>query len=74
MILFTLMNIGEISDYIARRRKTLKISQRELAELSGISLHSLSNLESGKGNPTLESLLKVADTLGVTITVGVNRI
>ena len=68
------MNIGEISDYIVRRRKTLKISQRELAELSGISLHSLSNLESGKGNPTLGSLLKVADTLGVTITAGVNRI
>lgn len=68
------MNIGEMADYIVRRRKTLKISQRELAELSGISLHSLSNLESGKGNPTLESLLKVADTLGVTITAGVNRI
>ena len=74
MIIFTLMNIGEISDYVVRRRKTLKISQRELSELSGISLHSLSNLESGKGNPTLESLLKVADTLGVTITAGVNRI
>ena len=74
MIIFTLMNISEIADYIVRRRKTLKISQRELAELSGISLHSLSNLESGKGNPTLESLLKVADTLGVTITAGVNRI
>lgn len=74
MIIFTIMNIGEISDYVVRRRKTLKISQRELAELSGISLHSLSNLESGKGNPTLESLLKVADTLGVTITAGVNRI
>lgn len=68
------MNIEEISDYVLRRRKTLKISQRELAVLSGISLHSLSNLESGKGNPTLESLLKVADTLGVTITAGVNRI
>jgi len=68
------MNIGEISNYIVRRRKTLEISQRELAELSGISLHALSNLESGKGNPTLESLLKVADTLGVTIVAGVNRI
>lgn len=68
------MNVGEIADYIVRRRKTLKISQRELAELSGVSLHSLSNLESGKGNPTLESLLKVADTLGVTITAGVKRI
>lgn len=74
MIIFTLMNINEISDYIVRRRKTLKISQRELAELSGVSLHSLSNLESGRGNPTLENLLKVADTLGVTITAGVNRI
>jgi len=68
------MNIGEIADYIVKRRKALRISQRELAELSGISLHSLSNLESRKGNPTLEILLKVADTLGVTITAGVNRI
>lgn len=68
------MNIGEIGAYLVKRRKTLGISQRELAELSGISLHALSNLEGGDGNPTLASLLKVADTLGVKITAGVERI
>lgn len=68
------MNIAEIGEYMVKRRKTLGVSQKELAELSGISLHSLSNLEGGKGNPTLESLLKVATTLGVTITAGVRRI
>lgn len=68
------MNNEEIGLYIAKRRKTLGISQKELAELSNLSLHALSNLEHGKGNPTLESLLKVADTLGVIITAGVHRI
>lgn len=68
------MNVEEIASYIVARRKSLDISQKELAELSGVSLHALSNLESGKGNPTLQILLAVADTLGVTISAGVTRI
>lgn len=68
------MNFGEISAYLVKRRKTLGISQKELAELSGVSLHSLSNVESGKGNPTFDVLAKISDTLGVVISVGVERI
>ena len=68
------MNLSEIASYLVARRKTLGVSQRELAELSGISLHALSNLESGKGNPTFDVLEKVATTLGVSISVGVPRV
>lgn len=64
----------EIASYLVKRRKALQISQRELAELSGVSLHALSNLESGKGNPTFDVLERVATTLGVKISVGVERI
>ena len=67
------MNFKEIACYLVERRKTLGISQKELAELSGVSLHSLSNVESGKGNPTFDVLEKIADTLGVRISVGVER-
>ena len=44
--------------------KDLKINQAKLAQLSGIGLNSLSRLESGKGNPTLGSLQKIAEVLG----------
>jgi len=67
------MNFEAIASYLVKRRKTLGISQKELAELSGISLHSLSNIESGKGNPTIEVLEKLTDTLGLVISVGVDR-
>lgn len=55
---------NSIGQQIRERRKDLKINQAKLAQLSGIGLNSLSRLESGKGNPTLESLQKIAKVLG----------
>ena len=49
----------------------MRISQVDLAELSEISVHTLSNLETGKGNVTLDTLLKVAGVLGLKVKVGV---
>ena len=65
------MNKEEIGKYIVERRDTLRISQGRLAELSGISVHTLSNLETGNGNVTLETLLKVTKILGLKVSVGV---
>ena len=71
LILFILMNKEEIGKYIVERRDTLRISQGRLADLSGVSVHTLSNLETGNGNVTLETLLKVTKILGLKVTVGV---
>ena len=71
MILFTLMNKTDIGKYIIWRRDTLRISQGRLAELSGVSVHTLSNLETGNGNVTLDTLLKVTKILGLKLTVGI---
>ena len=65
------MNKAEIGKYIVARRDTLRISQAYLAELSGVSVHTLSNLETGKGNVTLDTLLKIAGVLGLKVKVGV---
>ena len=65
------MNKEAIGRYIVERRDTLRISQGRLAELSGVSVHTLSNLETGNGNVTLETLLKVTKILGLKVTVGV---
>lgn len=65
------MNKGEIGRYVVERRDTLDISQVRLAELSGVSVHTLSNLETGNGNVTLDTLLKVAGILGLKVEIGV---
>ena len=66
-----MMNKEEIGKAIAQRRDTLDITQTRLSKLSGISVHTLSNLETGQGNVTLETLLKVAAILGFKVRVGV---
>ncbi len=71
MILFISMNKEEIGRYVVERRDTLDISQVRLAELSGVSVHTLSNLETGNGNVTLDTLLKVAGVLGLKVRIGV---
>jgi transcriptional regulator with XRE-family HTH domain len=62
---------NEIINAILKRRQSLQIDQKSLAELAGISVHALSDLESGKGNPTLSTLMKVLSTLGLTLNVQV---
>jgi len=65
------MNKEEIGKAFAVRRETPDITQARLAKLSGVSVHTLSNLETARGNVTLDVLLKVAKTLGYKVTVGV---
>lgn len=67
---FILMNKTEIGQSIAERRDTLDITQTRLAKLSGISVHTLSNLETGQGNVTLDTLLKVASVVGFQVRIG----
>lgn len=70
-IIRNIMNIEAIGEMVAARRKMLSVSQMDLARLCGISVHALSNLEGGKGNPTIALLLKVLDVLGLKLTIGV---
>ena len=49
----------------------LNITQAKLAKLSGVSVHTLSNLETGEGNVTLDTLLKVTGIVGFKVRIGV---
>lgn len=53
------------------RRKDLRITQPYLAELAQVSVNTLYKLERGTGNPTLETLIKVADIMGLELTLKV---
>ncbi len=54
---------------VRTRRKFLRLRQRDLAELAGVTLRGLTDLEKGRGNPTLNQLAKIADVLGLEITL-----
>lgn len=61
------MKKAAIGKYISERRKSLKVNQRELADLCGVSEHALCNLERGIGNPTFDVLESVAEVLGLEL-------
>ena len=61
------MKKEQVGSFIAERRKALKVNQRDLARICGISEHALCNLERGSGNPTFDLIEKALDALGLEI-------
>ncbi|HAN76719.1 MAG TPA: transcriptional regulator [Bacteroidales bacterium] len=68
------MHFSELIKTIKQRREMLNVTQETLAELSGVGLRTLKQFESGKGNPTLQTLHKLADTLGLEICLQVKKL
>lgn len=62
-----------IGKSIKERRKTLRVTQPELAKLANISVNTLYKIEREKANPTLETLTKIADVLGMEVTLQVKN-
>tara|TARA_R100001369_G_scaffold36196_1_gene61545 strand:- start:42329 stop:42553 length:225 start_codon:yes stop_codon:yes gene_type:complete len=61
------MHSDSLIKTIKNRREMLQVTQEVLAELSGVGLRTLKQFESGKGNPTLETLNKLGDALGLDL-------
>ena len=60
---------AEYGNVLTTRRKELKLSQAEVADLANISEKTLRQLEHGSGSAHLSSLLSVAGVLGLEITL-----
>ena len=58
------INMGES---IRKRRELLGLLQPQLSSISGISTRTIQLVEMGKGNPSLETLIKIADPLGLRV-------
>ena len=56
--------LGEI---IKGRRELLGLVQPQLTTLSGISTRTIQLVEQGKGNPSLNTLIQLADSLGLSL-------
>ena len=61
--------IAEIIGAVIEQRKSMGLSQRELAEQCGMPQSSVARIESGKITPNLGTLLKIFRNLGLSISV-----
>jgi len=66
--------IEQIGKLIQKRRDHMRITQEQLAEMADIGIITLYKIETGQANPTLLSLQKITDVLGLEITLQVKKI
>jgi transcriptional regulator with XRE-family HTH domain len=52
----------------------LKITQDSLADLSGVGLRTIKQLEAGKANPTYKTLQEISDVLGMELVLQVKKL
>ena len=62
-------NIAAIVGAMIDKRNELGITQRQLAEMCGIPQSSVARIESYKTTPNLDTLLKIMQPLGLTLSV-----
>ena len=67
------MNIEELGIEIARLRTEKDISQRQLAELSGIHYSNIAKLEKGQYNISYNKLMQVLSALGCELIISDKR-
>ncbi|MDQ2077430.1 helix-turn-helix domain-containing protein [Marinimicrobium sp. ABcell2] len=68
-----LQPIEDLAETVKQARKRQKLSQRALADLSGVSQATIVGLETQGRTPHLDSVLRVLEALGLTLYVGGQR-
>ena len=64
------MDIGKV---IKERRALLGISQQDLSDYSGVGISTVKDLERGVGNPSIDTLRKILDVVGLEMVLQLKR-
>lgn len=59
----------ELGNIIRSRRQTLRTTQQTLAEMSGVSVRMIKAIEGGYANPSMGTLEKVLNVLGLQLMI-----
>lgn len=59
----------QIIHTLIEARKTKKITQKQLSEITGIAQGDISKLENGSGNPSIKTLQRLANGLGMMLKI-----
>ena len=62
---------ADIASQLRAARRSVNLSQEGLANLCGTKKSNISRMESGRYNPSLDFLIKVAGSLGVELSIQV---
>lgn len=65
---------GEIREFFTERREALNLNVRELGERAGVSYTVIYDLEKRSILPKIETLLKLAEALGLTVNIKHSRV
>jgi transcriptional regulator with XRE-family HTH domain len=68
------MHFDQLILQIKQRREELQITQETLAGIAEVGLRTLKQFESGKGNPTILSIMKIAEALGMELNIQVKTL
>jgi transcriptional regulator with XRE-family HTH domain len=63
------MNNQQIGKIIQERRDYLNLTQKDVAEMAGITFKSISEIELGIRNPSINTLNSILDVLGLELSV-----
>lgn len=63
------MSNQQIGKIIQERRGYLNLTQKDVAEMAGITFKSISEIELGLRNPSLNTLKSILDVLGLELKV-----
>ena len=69
----TLRWAGKIGERLRHRRRTLELSLEELSRLSGSSVPTLSNIERGKRDVKLSTLVALSNSLRIDLSALFNE-
>lgn len=67
------IHLKNIGPAIRKRRELLGLLQPDLAAISGVSTRTIQLIELGQGNPSLETLIKLIDPLGLELTLSIKQ-
>lgn len=62
-----------IAEEVSKRRQQLNMEQKDVSDYAGSSLGTISKLENGKANISIDNLEKILDTLGLEIVIRIKQ-
>lgn len=59
----------KMATQLAEKRRARRMTQTDVSVITGIKRSNISRLESGCYNPTLDSIVRIADSIGLKVSI-----
>lgn len=63
----------KLKELMKERRELLSLTQQDLAEMAQVGVATVKDIERGQGNPSLSTIKKILDVLGIEMKFQVRK-